>query len=105
MKPLLDVRGLTVELPTERGWVRPVHDVSLRVAAGECLGLVGESGSGKTMLSLALLGLLPTGARLRGEAFLGGGNPGKDAQEGKRESPNLLALGEERLRQLRGREI
>jgi len=23
MKPLLDVRGLTVELPTQQGWVRP----------------------------------------------------------------------------------
>jgi len=35
---------LTAELPTEQGWVRPVDDVSLRVAAGECLRLVGESG-------------------------------------------------------------
>jgi ABC-type glutathione transport system ATPase component len=50
---LLDVRGLTVELPAA-GWVRPVKEVSLRIAAGESLGLVGESGSGKTMLSLAL---------------------------------------------------
>jgi len=26
MKPLLDVRGLTVELPTAQGWVRPVNE-------------------------------------------------------------------------------
>jgi len=38
---LLDVRGLTVELPTAAGWVRPVNEVSLRLGAG-------ESGSGKT---------------------------------------------------------
>jgi ABC-type dipeptide/oligopeptide/nickel transport system ATPase component len=61
MAALLEVRGLTVELPTPAGWVRPVNEVSLRIVAGESLGLVGESGSGKTMLSLALMGLLPPG--------------------------------------------
>jgi ABC-type dipeptide/oligopeptide/nickel transport system ATPase component len=58
------MREVTVELPTAAGWVKPVNDVSLRIAAGESLGLVGESGSGKTMLSLALMGLLPPGARV-----------------------------------------
>jgi oligopeptide/dipeptide ABC transporter ATP-binding protein len=68
MSGLLEVRGLTVELPTPAGRVPPVNEVSLRIAAGESLGLVGESGSGKTMLSLALMGLLPPGARVSGEA-------------------------------------
>jgi peptide/nickel transport system ATP-binding protein len=72
MSELLEVRELTVELPTAAGWVRPVNEVWLRVGAGEALGLVGESGSGKTMLSLALMGLLPAGARVRGEARLAG---------------------------------
>ena len=40
MSELLDVRGLTVDLPTARGWVRPVNEVSLRIRAGESLGLV-----------------------------------------------------------------
>ena len=66
----LDIRGLTVELPTETGWVRPVNDVSFSLAEGETLGIVGESGSGKTMLSLALMGLEPPGARRSGEAWL-----------------------------------
>src|SRR5438105_14395026 len=66
----LEVRELTVELPTGAGWVRPVSEVSARINAGESLGLVGESGSGKSMLSLALMGLLPPGARVRGEATL-----------------------------------
>src|SRR5258708_26995785 len=70
MSNLLVVRGLTVELPTPAGWVRPVSEVWMRSAAGESLGLVGESGSGKTMLSLALMGLLPPGARVSGEASL-----------------------------------
>jgi peptide/nickel transport system ATP-binding protein len=63
---LLEIRGLTVELPTAQGWVRPVNEVSLQIGAGKCLGLVGESGSGKTMFSLALMGLLPVGARVHG---------------------------------------
>src|SRR5262245_53284470 len=104
MKALLDVRGLTVELPTEQGWVCPVNDVSLRVGAGECLGLVGESGSGKTMLSLALMGLLPMGARGRGQAWLGGTNDVKN-MEGAAGRRNLVALRDEDLRELRGREI
>jgi ABC-type glutathione transport system ATPase component len=57
MAASLDVRGLTVELPTQSGWIRPVNDVWFTLARGETLGVVGESGSGKTMLSLALMGL------------------------------------------------
>src|SRR5271168_1518878 len=79
MTGLLEVRGLTVELPTASGWVRPVNDVSLQIAAGESLGLVGESGSGKTMLALALMGLLPPGARVGGEAWLA--NEVKEVEE------------------------
>jgi oligopeptide/dipeptide ABC transporter ATP-binding protein len=70
VRSLLELRGITVELPTPSGWVRPVDDVSLRLAPGESLALVGESGSGKTMLSLALMGLLPPGARVSGVALL-----------------------------------
>lgn len=70
MKTKLDVRGLTVELPTEAGWIRPVNEVSLSIGEGETVGIVGESGSGKTMLSLALMGLEPPGARRSGEAWL-----------------------------------
>ncbi len=70
MATRLEARGLTVELPTRAGWVRPVNDVSFSLADGETLGIVGESGSGKTMLALALMGLEPPGARLTGEAWL-----------------------------------
>ena len=45
-----------------------------RSASGESLGLVGESGSGKSMLALALMGLLPPGAKVRGEVWLAGAN-------------------------------
>src|SRR5260370_3852226 len=79
---LLDVRNLTVDLPTAAGWIRPVNDVSFQLAPAESLGLVGESGSGKTMLALALMGLLPPGARVAGTALLepGRANPRHLAQ-------------------------
>jgi ABC-type dipeptide/oligopeptide/nickel transport system ATPase component len=52
VRELLQLRELTVELPTAAGWVKPVNGVSVGIPAGG--SLVGESGSGKTMLSLAL---------------------------------------------------
>jgi ABC-type dipeptide/oligopeptide/nickel transport system ATPase component len=109
MRDLLEVCGLRVELPTPAGWVRPVNDVSLHIAAGESLGLVGESGRGKTMLALALMGLLPPGARVTGETWL------KNCVEaGKEKSANgpeigaqknLVSFAEKEWRQVRGREI
>src|ERR1700675_1048151 len=72
--PLIELRGLTVELPTPAGWIRPVDDVSFTLEIGDSLGLVGESGSGKSMLALALMGLLPPGARVLGEAWLASPN-------------------------------
>ena len=58
--PLLDVRGLTVEVRTEHGVFGVVEDVSFELRHGEVLGLVGESGSGKTVTSLSLMRLLPS---------------------------------------------
>src|SRR5271170_6758950 len=109
MATSLEVRGLTVELPTPAGWVRPVNDVSFTLGEGETLGIVGESGSGKTMLSLALMGLEPHGARHTGEAWLNlrGGN--SDSSSGDRTNggaqngahatrENLLAISQNEMR-------
>lgn len=98
MSALLDLRNVSVELPTPAGWVRPVNEVSLRLDAGEALGLVGESGSGKTMLALAMMGLLPPGARTSGEILLA------DAASATRPM-NLAALSGNDWRRVRGREV
>jgi oligopeptide/dipeptide ABC transporter ATP-binding protein len=99
MATLIELRGLTVELPTPSGWIRPVDDVSFTLETGESLGLVGESGSGKSMLALALMGLLPPGARVCGEAWLAGAN-GPAASR-----VNLLALPERERVATRGRDV
>ena len=90
------MRELTVELPTRTGWVRPVNEVSFALAEGETLGVVGESGSGKTMLALALMGLVPPGARRSGEAWL---------HQSPANGTNLTAAAPGEMRALRGRWI
>jgi len=97
--PLIELRGLTVEIPTPAGWIRPVDDVSFSLEVGESLGLVGESGSGKSMLALALMGLSPPGARVRGEAWLAGSNGDAASRV------NLFALTEREMIAVRGRDI
>ena len=75
--PLLEVSRLSVTFPSEAGPVAAVREVSYRIMPGEVMGIVGESGSGKSVSSLAVIGLLPSRARIsgsirfRGEELLG----------------------------------
>ena len=52
--------------------LRAVDGVDLTLGAGRTLGIVGESGCGKTMLSRAILQLLPKRARLSGRVMFDG---------------------------------
>ncbi len=88
--PLVDIEDLTVEFPTDGGVIRAVDRLRLNIAEGESVGLVGESGCGKTVAALSLLRLLPA--------------PGRVVSGTVRfEGTDLLALDEERMRELRGR--
>ena len=66
---LLTLNKLTKTFETPAGPVHAVKDVSLEVAAGECLAIVGESGSGKTTLANMILGIL---AQTGGEVLFNG---------------------------------
>jgi oligopeptide transport system ATP-binding protein len=58
-RPLLEVEGLKVEFETiDRGDIRVVNDVDLRIYPGETVGLVGESGSGKSVTAMSIMRLL-----------------------------------------------
>ncbi len=70
--PLLDVRDLSVTYRSTRGPVPAVRGVSLRLDAGETLGLAGESGSGKSTMTMALLRLVPVGTEVTGSVTLAG---------------------------------
>ena len=105
MATRLEVRGLTVELPTRAGWIKPVNDVSFALGEGETLGIVGESGSGKTMLALALMRLEPPGARRRGEAWLQRGSRNGDGPAASAQRTDLATAADAEMRAVRGREI
>ncbi len=68
--PLLEVRDLSLSLPTARGRVQALREVSFTMGRGDTVGLIGESGCGKSLTSLALMGLLPEGAQVEGSIRL-----------------------------------
>ena len=74
---LLEITDLTLDLPNGK---RLLGGISIRVEAGETVGLVGESGSGKSLTARSVLGLLPEGAitggsvQIDGHSVLGASN-------------------------------
>ncbi len=88
---LLSVEDVAVDLPTPRGNLRAVDRVDLTLAPGRTLGIVGESGCGKTMLSRAVLQLLPKKAKLTGRVMFDG--------------QDLTRLSSDALRKLRARSL
>jgi peptide/nickel transport system ATP-binding protein len=69
---LLEVRDLAIELQTHRGPARAVRDVGFTLERGQTLGIVGESGCGKSITVMALMGLLPEGAKVTGSILFEG---------------------------------
>ena len=89
---LLQVRDLSIRFDTPRGLVHAVSDVGFDLPAGRTLAIVGESGSGKSVLSRAILRLLPEGTTRRSGSVLFDGT-------------DLSALDEAALREVRGKDI
>jgi len=86
--PILDVRDLTIALPSGGDRKEAVRGASFAVARGEILCLVGESGSGKSVIAQAVMGLLPNTLPVtRGQMLL--------------EGEDVATATTERLRQLR----
>ncbi|MCR5425163.1 MAG: ABC transporter ATP-binding protein [Bacteroidales bacterium] len=93
---LLEINDLCVDFCSEGSWRNVVDHVSYTLMRGRTLGIVGESGSGKSVSSMALMGLLPSNARVSGTARF-------HAAEGK--DVDLLRLPEKELRTYRGSRI
>lgn len=90
--PLLEIQDLNVHFHTTLGRFQAVAGVSLRLRAGETLGLVGESGCGKTVTALSVMRLLPLQtAEIAGKISFAG--------------EDLLALSAEDMRHIRGNRI
>jgi peptide/nickel transport system ATP-binding protein len=69
--PLLEVQDLAVDFLADEGVIQAVRGVSFSIERGQTVALVGESGSGKTVVSQAVLGILPQSARVtRGSIIL-----------------------------------
>ncbi|MCR9137189.1 MAG: dipeptide ABC transporter ATP-binding protein [Alphaproteobacteria bacterium] len=65
---LLEVENLSLSIRD----MPILHDVDLKIEAGEVLGVVGESGSGKSITALAVMQLLPVGSAWKGSIRLDG---------------------------------
>ncbi|OIJ65405.1 ABC transporter ATP-binding protein [Streptomyces mangrovisoli] len=84
-EPLLHVTHLRAYLSSRHGVVKAVDDVSFEVGHGEAMGLVGESGSGKSVMSRAIMGLMPRRSDRTGSVLFKGreliGLPRKEMSE------------------------
>lgn len=91
-EPVLSVRALEVDFFIgARKRVSVVRNIDFEVFPNEVLCIVGESGSGKSVTALAIAGLLPETATVRGSVVLNG--------------TEVIGADPETLRRMRGRDV
>jgi peptide/nickel transport system ATP-binding protein len=92
-EPVLEVNALKTYFFTRSGAVKAVDGVSFALLRGETLAIVGESGCGKSVTALSLMRLIPDppGRIVGGSISLDG--------------VDVLALNDDELRAMRGRDI
>ncbi len=93
MATLLEIEGLKTQFFTSAGTVKAVDGITYTVDQGETVAIVGESGCGKSVSALSILRLIPWPP-----GKIVGGHINFDGKD-------LLALSEEEMRQLRGKDI
>ncbi|MGO4730968.1 oligopeptide/dipeptide ABC transporter ATP-binding protein [Paenibacillus sp. 2KB_22] len=74
---LLDIQGVSVSFRRARGWfgherTDVIQNLDLSINEGEIVAVVGASGSGKSVLGQAIMGILPTNAKLEGRMSYNG---------------------------------
>ena len=92
-EPLLEIRDLVVQFPSQSGWLTVVDHVSFSVGRNDIVCVVGESGSGKSVTMQAALGLVqPKGGRVAS------GSVKFDGQE-------LVGMPNRQLNRIRGNDV
>jgi len=89
---VLQMENLRTFFYTQKGVVKAVNDVSLRIEKGKTLALVGESGCGKSVTSLSIMRLISKPGRIESGRILF-------------EGEDLLAYSDRRMRSIRGNRI
>ena len=91
-RTIIEVDGLKVGYPSPDGVAMPVMGLNFAIRENEVVGLIGDAGSGKSTAALALLGLTrPPGKIYEGRVLFNG--------------HDLLAMSDDQLREIRGKEI
>ena len=89
---LVFVKNLDVKFQNNIGvTVQVIDNINFSIKENEKIALIGETGSGKSILLLALLRLLPSGANVSGKIIF--------------KNKNIFNFSDEKMRKIRGRKI
>jgi peptide/nickel transport system ATP-binding protein len=87
----LTINNLEISFKSDKNQFKAINNISLQLDKGEIIGIVGESGSGKSVTSLAIMRLLESNAKIKGEILF--------------DDKNLLEISEREMQQFRGNKI